>query len=172
MRNPRIGAGRAFARLGIGAVWGAGMVALVWFSGLLGIGLADLIAGPDGAVAGLAVGAALAILVCRRSRRWIQWLRLRRMGCHATATVHRLDRYQTTGRAPNRTIYTVWFSWTDADGTPWLRERQYGFFASGLREFEVRLADGTEIPIRYRAGHPDRFIADIPYSATMADQLI
>lgn len=171
----RITAGRAFARLGIGATWGVVMVALIWGAAWLGIWLVNLTGGPAWGVAGLACGVTLAVVICRHARMWIQRLRLRLMGARAVtviAAVHRVDRYHTYGMAPNRTIYTVWFAWTDAAGTAQMRERQYGFYGSGLREFEVRVADGAQVPIRYPAGHPSRFIADIPYSATMADQII
>jgi hypothetical protein len=171
----RIAAGRAVARLGIGAAWGVTMLALVWGAAWLGIWLGDLVGAPEWGVVGLAVWVALAIVICRRSRLWIQRLRRHLMASHVvtdTATVHRVDRYHTYGMMPNRTIYTVWFSWIDAANTPQMRERQYGFYGSGLREFEVRVADGAQIPIRYPAGHPSRFIADIPYTPTMADQII
>jgi hypothetical protein len=174
-KRARITAGRAAARLGIGAAWGLVMVALVWGAGLLGIWLFGLVDAAAAAGVGFVIGVVLAVVVCHHSRRWIQRLRLRLMASHAitaTATVCQLDRYQTHGRAPNRTVYTVWFSWTDSVGVPQLRERQYGFVASGLRAFEVRVAEGTRIAIRYPSGRPDRFIADIPYSATMADQFM
>jgi hypothetical protein len=174
-QRARITAGRAAARLGIGAAWGLVMVALVGGAAWLGIWLFGLVDAAAPAGVGLVIGVVLAVVVCHRSRRWIQGLRLRLMASHtitATATVCQLDRYRTQGRAPNRTVYTVWFSWTDSIGVPQVRERQYGFFASGLREFEVRMAEGTRIGIRYPAGRPDRFIADIPYSATMADQFM
>jgi len=168
----RISAGRAVARLGIGAAWGVVMIALVWGAALLGIWLT----GNSGlGVAGLAVGSTLAVVVCRRSRRWIQRLRLSLMAngaLTATATVHRVDEFHTYGRAPNRTIYTVWFSWIDSAGAPQMRERQYGFYGAGLREFEVHVAAGAQIPIRYPAGRPNRFIADLPYTPTMADQFL
>ena len=85
--------------------------------------------------------------------------------------MHRVDRFCLYG-TPNRTIYTVWFSWTDSTGIPQLREQQYRFFGSRPWEFETLVADGARIPIRHPPGHPNRFIADIPYTSTMADQII
>ena len=116
------------------------MVALVSGGAWLGIGLFDLLGASVSAGVGFILGVVPAVVVCRRARRWIQRLRLRRMASDtvtATATVCQVDRYHTQGRAPNRTVYTVWFAWTDATGAPQVRERQYGFVASGLREFEV-----------------------------------
>jgi hypothetical protein len=171
----RITAGRAAARWGIGAAWGLVMFALVWGGACLGIWIFYLADAPELADVGLLAGVVLAVVVCRRSQLRIQRLRLHLMASRAitaTATVYQVDRHQTHGRGPNRTIYTVWFAWTDPIGTRQLRKRQYWFFASGLREFEVRVAEGTPITVRYPAGRPDRFIADIPYSATMADQLL
>jgi hypothetical protein len=172
----RVTAGRAAARFGIGTAWGLVMLALVWGGAWLGVWFVDVLdaPAPAGVVCSI-IGVVLAVVVCRRSRRWIQGLRLRLMSPDAittTATVCQLDRYQTQGRGPNRTIYTVWFAWTDSTGTRQVRERQYGFVAAGLREFEVRVAEGSRIAIRYPAARPDRFIADIPYSATMADQFL
>lgn len=171
----RITVGRAAARFGIGTAWVLVMAALVWGGAWLGIWFVELL--DASALAGVCpvIGVVLAVVVCRRSRWWIQRLRLRLMASHAitvTATVCQVDRYQSHGRLPGRTIYTVWFSWTDSTGTGQVRERQYGFFASGLRAFEVRVAEGSRIMVRYPAARPDRFIADIPYSATMADQFM
>jgi hypothetical protein len=170
----RITAGRAVARLGVGAVWGVVMFALLYGSAWLGIWLDDRAGISDSGVAGLAAGVALAIVVCRCARGWVQWLRVRLMASRAvtaTATVHRVDRFCMYG-ALNRTIYTVWFYWIDSAGIPQMRERQYGFFGSRQWEFEALVADNARIPIRYRAGHPNRLIADIPYTPTMADQII
>jgi hypothetical protein len=167
--------GRVAVRVGIGVLWGLVMVALVWGGAWLGIVLLDGVGTSALAGVGSVIGVVLAVVVCRRARLWIQRWRLRLMASHlvtATATVCQVDRYQTQGRAPNRTIYTVWFSWTDATAGAQLRERQYGFFASGLREFEVRVVEGARVAVRYPAGRPGRFIADIPYSATMADQFM
>lgn len=173
--RPRVAAGRAAARLGIGTAWGVVVVALVVDAPWLGVWLVS-ITGVEGlGVPGLVVGVALAVAVSRYARRWIQRLRLRLMAGDAvtvSAAVHRVDCDLSDGRPPYRTFYTVWFSWIDAAGTPQMRDRQYGFFAAGRREFEVRVAPGTQIPIRYPAGRPHRFIADVPYSATMADQFL
>lgn len=163
--------GRVAARFAIAAAWGLVMFALVCGGGLLGLELGI----PLGARWLAVVGVVAAVVVCRRLRWWIQRIRLRGMGSGAitvTATVRQLDYWRTSGRPPNRTVYTVWFAWTGSDGAEQVRERQYGFVAAGVRAFEVCVAEGNRIAIRHPAGRPDRFIADIPYSAAMADQLI
>lgn len=62
-----------------------------------------------------------------------------------------------------------WSGWVSGDAEN--HHRQYGF---RLQTVGVRATRGRQRAdtIRYRAGHPNRFIADIPYTPTMADQII
>jgi uncharacterized protein DUF3592 len=123
---------------------------------------------------GAVIGTALAVTVGRQGRRWVQRVRLSRMsddGVTATAMVVWVDTRRDQGRLPGSTVCMVYFAWFDPGGEQ-LRERRYRFFAQGLRAFEVLVSPGTRVPVRYPRCRPDRFIADIPYAPTMADQFI
>jgi hypothetical protein len=51
-------------------------------------------------------------------------------------------------------------------------ERRYRFWGHGDRAFELLTERGTEVKVRYPAGRAQRFVVDIPYAPTMADQFI
>jgi hypothetical protein len=125
-------------------------------------------------VGGLA-GALLGISICHLARGWVQRLRLsrlRRTGVAATGhVVARLDEYASNPRGPGMTVYRVTAAWTDEAG-PQMGERRYRFWGRGDRAFEALTERGAEIRIRYPSGRPQRFVIDIPYAPTMADQFL
>jgi hypothetical protein len=101
----------------------------------------------------------------------VQRLRLWR-GCDTSATasvVWRDRRYTAGSKGGSSTLYTVYLSWPDCERTG---ERQYRFYGDGPDDFAARTRLGATLPIRYPAGRPHRFIVDIPYAPTMADQFI
>jgi hypothetical protein len=178
---------RVWTRIGLGLVWGVVMLVLfaaLLFAGMVAGGYVGFVLLPRyngghdvqaALAAGAVVGVVLAVTVCHRARGWVQRLRLRLMrghGVSAVATVVWGDELYTPGtKGPGSIVYTVYFAWSDPSGQQ-LRERQYRFIGKALRAFETRLAVGARVPIRYPAARPHRFIVDIPYAPTMADQFI
>jgi hypothetical protein len=182
--QPALRPRRTGLRLGIALLWG--IVMLVVFSAVLAGGAIggaylgyDLLPRLDGGrdvgpllALGFAVGIGLGGYVCHQARAWTQYVRLRRCDVTATATVVRRDRVYTPGaRGPGNTMYTVYVTWRDHEGEH-TGVRQYRFFAHGLRAFEVLVDRNASLPVRYPSARPHRFIIDIPYAATMADQFI
>jgi hypothetical protein len=174
------------ARFGIGLAWTIVMVLIVGvlvFAGLLlGAELLEWVHHrSDGdqswlvPVGGLA-GAVLGISVCHLARGWVQRLRLsrlRRAGVTATGRViARLDEYTSNPRGPGMTVYRVSFAWTDDEAGPQMGERRYRFWGRGNQVFEGLTERGAEVQVRYQPGQPRRFIIEIPYAPTMADQFI
>jgi hypothetical protein len=174
------GRGRAWARFGIGALWGAVMLvffATVVFTSMVGTAYlaekalparlagyhVDEIVEVAAVISGIA-----AVMVCRRARMW--WLRarlrgLRRHGVHAMAKVTRRDLVHTVNpRGPNATTYTVSVHWQEATG-----ERCYRFWAPGSADFLKRTESGRVVPVYYPPGRPHKFLIDIPYAPTIAD---
>jgi hypothetical protein len=175
---------RVLVRVGIGLAWGVVMLAVfagIVFGAMVGGGYAGYVWAPrlDGghdigpvlALAALA-GIAAGIAVCHRARGWVQRLRLSRCDVRTSARVVWRDRrFTASARGPGGTRYTVYLSWRDPAGEQ-AGERQYRFMGHGPQDFASRVAvDGT-VPIRYPAGRPHRFIIDVPYAPTMADQFI
>lgn len=176
---------RSGARFGIGLIWTAVMVVIV--AGLISAGLilgGELylrlhhFGGADQSwlapVLGL-VGALLGVSICHLARGWVQRLRLARLqrgGVTATGQVlARLDEYVANTRGPGMTRYRVSVVWTDESG-PQIGERRYRFWGDGDRAFEELTERGAEVQVRYPHGRPGRFVIDIPYAPTMADQFI
>jgi hypothetical protein len=182
--QPALGRRRVWVRLGIALLWGIVMLAVfsaVVFGGASGgayLGY-DLLPRLDGGqnvgpllALGFAVGIGLGGYVCHKARWWTQYVRLRRCDVRASATVVRCDRVYTPGaRGPGNTMYTVYVTWRDYEGEH-TGVRQYRFFAHGLRAFEILVDRNASLPVRYPSARPHRFIIDIPYAATMADQFI
>ena len=176
---------RSSARLGIGIIWAAVtvlIVAVVFFAGLL-LGAEMYVSlhhrgGADQSwlvpVGGL-TGAVGGISICHLARGWVQRLRLyrfRRAGVTVTGhVIARFDRYTSNPRGPGMTLYRVSVAGTDESG-PQMGERRYRFWDHGDRAFEALTERGTEVEVRYPVGRPRRFVVDIPYAPTMADQFI
>jgi hypothetical protein len=176
---------RSGARLGIGIIWTVVMVVIVVvvvFAGLLlGGELYEWWHHRGGAdqswlvpVGGL-IGALLGISICHLARGWVQRLRLSRLRHGGVATtgqvIARLDEYASNPRGPGMTLYRVSVAWTDETG-PQMGERRYRFWGHGDRAFEELTERGTEVKVRYPVGRPRRFVIDIPYATTMADQFL
>jgi hypothetical protein len=176
---------RRGARFTIGLIWTVVMIVIV--AGLISAGLilgGELylrlhhFGGADQSwlapVLGL-VGALLGVSICHLARGWVQRLRLSRLqrtGVAASGHVlARLDEYISNTRGPGMTRYRVSVVWTDESG-PQIGERRYRFWGRGNRAFEALTERGQEVQVRYPAGRPQRFIIEIPYAPTMADQFI
>lgn len=177
------------ARLVIGLIWAVlmllilgattfgGMVAGAW----LGFDLLPRYTGGHdvpwlllvGAVAGVAAG----LTVGHRGRGWVQAWRLRRLrrrdGVTVAATVRSsTSQYLVNPRGGGVTVYQVRIGWFDHLVGEQERERQYKFYGRGEPAFEELVRRGAQVSITYPAGRPDRFIIDIPYAPTMADQFV
>lgn len=173
------------ARFGIGLIWAVVMTVIVValiFAGLLlgaelylqlhhrgGTDQSWLV--PVGALAGTALG----VSICHLARGWVQRLRLsrlRRTGSTATGhVIARLDEYVSNPRGPGMTRYRVSVAWADESG-PQMGERHYRFWGHGDRSFEALTERGADVQVRYPPGQPQRFVIDIPYAPSMADQFI
>jgi hypothetical protein len=181
---------RPGARLAIGLVWGllilavlgvatfAGMVAAAW----LGF---DVLPRYDGGhdvawllVVGATAGVTAGLTIGHRGRGWVQASRLRRMRrdgatARTAATVRRCDsRYVINPRGGGVTVYRIRVGWFDHQTGEQERERQYKFYGHGVPAFEELVRRGAHVPISYPTGRPHRFIIDIPYAPTMADQFL
>ncbi len=181
-------ADRYGARLTIGLIWGllilavlatatfAGMVAGAW----LGFDVLPRFNGGHHLqwllLVGAIVGVTTGLTVGHRGRGWVQAWRLRRMrGANGpgTATVRRCSsRYVVNPRGGSSTIYRVQVGWFDHLAGEQERERQYKFFGRGSPAFEELVRAGAQVPVAYPPGRPHRFIIDIPYAPTMADQFL
>jgi hypothetical protein len=179
---------RRGARLAIGLTWGllvlailgaatfAGMVAGAWlgfevlprYDGGHDVQWLLLVGAIAGVTAGLTIG--------HRGRGWVQAWRLRRMrrdGSPVPATVRRRDsRYVVNPRGGGVTVYQVRISWFDRLAGEQERERRFKFYGRGDPAFEELVHPGAQLSICYPPGRPDRFIIDIPYAPTMADQFL
>jgi hypothetical protein len=180
---------RRWARAGIGLGWGVLMVVLLAaaiFGGMLlgawlgfdvlphyngGHDVAWLLA--VGALAGVVVG----LTIGHKGRGWVQAWRLHRLrrggGVTLTASVRRSDgNYVRNPRGGGVTVYDVRVGWRDHQAGEQERERQYKFWGRGAPAFEELVHSGAEVPVVYPPGRPDRFIVDIPFAPTMADQFL
>ena len=181
---------RRGARLGIGLVWGllilailgavtfAGMVAGAWlgfevlprYDGGHNVQWLLLVGAIAGVTAGLTIG--------HRGRGWVQAWRLRRMRRESgtvtvAATIRRCNsRYVVNPRGGGATVYRIQIGWFDHLAGEQERERQYKFYGRGVPAFEELVRQGAQVQISYPAGRPNRFIVDIPYAPTMADQFL
>jgi hypothetical protein len=188
MRRPAP-ADRPGTRLGIGLVWAVLMLMILGaatFGGLLAgawLGfrvLPHFDGGHDvqwllliGAIAGVAAG----LTIGHRGRGWVQAWRLRRIrrggGVTVAATVRCFSsRYVRNPRGGGVTIFQVRVGWLDHQGGEQLGERQYKFYGRGEPAFVQLVQHGAHVQISYPTGRPGRFIVDIPYAPTMADQFI
>lgn len=172
-------------RFGIGLIWTVVMVVILAagvFAGLLlGAGLYELVRPhsrgdlsvlvPLGGLAGTVLG----ISICHLARGWVQRLRLSRLRLTGVAATGRvtacLESYISNSRGPGMTFYRVTVAWTDESG-PHTGQRRYRFWGHGVRTFDVLTERGKEVQLRYPPGRPERFIIDIAYAPTMADQFI
>lgn len=123
---------------------------------------------------GFGTGVAIALVVNRSARIWLQRLRLRGLragGVTVKAEVTNLDREHTSaGRRPGSTRYTVLVRWTDpATGRGCQGERRYRFTGKGSSGLESACAHGARVSVLYPPGRPSRFIIDIPFTPTMPD---
>jgi hypothetical protein len=125
---------------------------------------------------GAAAGATLGLVVGHRGRGWLQALRLRRLrreGVTVTATVRSCHRrYIASSRGPGTSVYDLTVAWHDPSSGPEQRTRQYRFWGHGDADFEACVHYLAEVKVSYPAGRPHRFIVEIPYAPTMADQFV
>jgi hypothetical protein len=180
---------RGWARAGLGLIWAVvmlvsltattfgGMVAGAW----LGFDAAPHYDGGHdapwlllvGAIAGVAAG----LTIGHRGRAWVQAWRLHRMRRRDTVTVTVTVRQATpkvirNPRGGSVTVYRVRVGWRDTLAGDQDRLRQYKFFGRGAPAFEKLLHQGAQVPVVYPPSHPNRFVIDVPYAPTMADQFI
>ncbi|BFU45649.1 hypothetical protein [Krasilnikovia sp. MM14-A1004] len=124
---------------------------------------------------GACVGVVTGVVVCHRARGWVQRARMRMMrhrAVDAIADVVWCDyHYQVGTKGPGSSRYTVYLSWRDPDGQH-TGERRYRFIGRGRDDFAHLVRRGGKVPIRYPAGRPHRFVIDIPFAPTMADQFL
>jgi hypothetical protein len=182
------GSDRRWARFFIGLTWGLTTVAVLAaliFAGMLAGASAgfDVLPRLDGgrtSAGPLAVGAAVGLIaglvVGHRGRGWVQALRLRRLrrdGVVATGTVRGCSRrYIANPRGPGTSVYSLTVTWHDPALGPQSHTREYRFWGHGDAAFEECVPRGGRVTLRYPTGRPHRFIVDIPYAPTMADQFI
>jgi hypothetical protein len=180
---------RAWARAGLGLIWTVLMLvslAATIFGGMLagawlGFDVAPRYDGGRtvpwlllvGAVAGVASG----LTIGHRGRGWVQAWRLHRMRRENSVTLTATVREATpkvirNPRGGSVTVYSVWVSWRDPFAGEQNGMRQYKFTGRGSPDFEKRLHQGAQVPVVYPATHPNRFVIDVPYAPTMADQFI
>jgi hypothetical protein len=179
---------RSGARLAIGLIWGLLILAIlgaVTFAGMvLGAWLGfDVLPRFDGGhdvqwllLVGAIAGVTAGLTIGHRGRGWVQAWRLHRMrraNGPVTATVRRCSsRYVVNPRGGGVTVYQVRVGWFDHLAGEQERERQYKFYGRGAPAFEELIHQGAQVAVSYPRGRPHRFIIDIPYAPTMADQFL
>lgn len=176
-------------RTGLGLIWAVvmlvslaattfgGMVAGAW----LGFDVAPAVDGGRnvawlllvGAIAGVAAG----LTIGHRGRGWVQAWRLHRMrrrsGVTITATVEQAPAQVIRNpRGGSVTVYRVRVSWHDPQTGHRTGHREYKFYGRRAPAFEQHIHRGARVPVVYPPTHPNRFVIDVPYAPTMADQFI
>ncbi|MEV6844665.1 hypothetical protein [Actinoplanes sp. NPDC051411] len=126
-----------------------------------------------GAIAGVTAG----LTIGHRGRGWVQAWRLHRMRRRDTVTVTATVRQATprvihNPRGGSVTVYWVRVGWRDPLAGDQSGLRQYKFYGRRAPAFEAQVHPGAQVPVVHPATHPNRFVIDVPYAPTMADQFI
>src|SRR5690606_22065228 len=121
---------------------------------------------------GLLAGLGALTLITYRARVWLHRIRLRRLrrsGASAVANVVWL-----AGDTINPTMfegYVVFVRWRDLAGEH-VGDRCYRFRDGAPHDFLRRLGPKQMVVVRYPTARPHRFVIDVPYAPSIADNFI